>query len=541
VKKPQFPSDDREETLGRRSAAMGVDDRRRQMPERLLHRASFCLGLLAIVALLVVPTGASAKPSKPSKKGGTTEHVQPPVETAEGGLEQLPGRLGCLAQGKASIKLCGKARALKDPGVGFGSRAIAISPDGRNVYVASSKSDSIAVFARDRKTGALTQPKGKVGCAAAKAAEGCALAIGLIGPNSVAVSPDGRNVYATSRGGSSITTFLRNRATGALRELPPSASGCISGIAFPECTPGRGLTDPDVVVISPDGKNVYVGAFAGNGVASFSRAGQAGALTQLEGTAGCINLGGTEGCGPGVQIGAIEGMAISANGSAVYTAAAASSAVGVFARDRSTGALSQGTGAAGCITNTAVTGCALGYEFKGVNALAVAPKGGDVYATSLTSNSLTTFRPIPGGIGLSQPPGPEREIEKEKGPGKETVPSPEGTPSPNGCTVFLRSPGCAFGVAMQAPEGLALSPDGSNVYVTALQTGAVDVFDRNAESGVVAQKPGPRGCVAPHQVHGCTLGRALKGAGSIVVSPDGRNVYSTASLSNAVDIFRRIE
>ncbi|HEY2478283.1 MAG TPA: beta-propeller fold lactonase family protein [Solirubrobacterales bacterium] len=509
------------------------------MPERLLHRASLCLGLLAVLALLALPAGAAAKPSK--KGGSGTEHVQPPVETSEGGLEQLPGRLGCLAQGKASIQLCGKARALKDPGVGFGSRAIAISPDGRNVYVASSKSDSIAIFVRDRKTGALSQSKGNAGCVAAKAAESCALGIGLIGPNSVAVSPDGRNVYATSRGGSSITTFLRNRATGALRELPPSASGCISGIGFPTCTPGRGLADPDVVVISPDGRNVYVGAFAGNGVASFSRAGRAGALTQLGGTAGCINLGGTEGCAPGVEIGAIEGMAISESGSAVYTAAAASSAVGVFARDRSTGALTQGTGASGCITNTAVTGCALGYEFKGVNALAVAPKGGDVYATSLTSNSLTTFRPISGGVGLSQPPGPDREIEKEKGPGKETVPAAEGTPSPNGCTVFLRSPGCAFGVAMQAPEGLALSPDGSSVYVTAFETGAIDVFDRNLESGVVAQKPGPRGCVAPAKVHGCTLGRALKGTGSIVVSPDGRNVYSTSSLSNAVDIFRRIE
>ncbi|HEY2052628.1 MAG TPA: beta-propeller fold lactonase family protein [Solirubrobacterales bacterium] len=495
------------------------------------------LSILGVAILaLVLAAGAAAKPAKPTKEGGGTEHVQPPVETSEGGLEQLPGRLGCLAQGKVSIKLCGKARALKDPGVGFGSRAIAISPDGANVYVASSKSDSIAIFTRDRKTGALTQPNGKAGCAAAKGAEGCALAIGLIGPNSVAVSPDGKNVYATSRGGSSVTSFHRNRKTGALRELPPSASGCISGIGFPLCTPGRGLKDPDVVVVSPDGKNVYVGLFAGNGVASFSRAGGAGALTQLGGTAGCIVEGGAEGCAPGVQMGAVEGMAISESGSAVYTAAAASSAVAFLARDASTGALSQ----SGCITSVEVGGCTLGYEFGGVNALAVAPKTGDVYATSLTSNSLTTFRPVSGSIGLSQPPGPEREIEKESGHGKETVPAAPGTPSPNGCTVFLRSPGCAFGVAMQAPEGLALSPDGSNLYVTALATGAIDVFDRNLESGVVAQKPGPRGCVAPEKVHGCTLGRALEGAASIVVSPDGRNVYSTSSLSNAVDIFRRI-
>ncbi|HVV90406.1 MAG TPA: beta-propeller fold lactonase family protein [Solirubrobacterales bacterium] len=494
---------------------------------------------MAILVLLVLFSAAAL--AAPAKKSGSGEHVQPPVETGAGSLEQLPGRLGCLAQGKASIKLCGRARALRGAGPFMGSRAIAVSPDGRNVYVAAGKSDAIAIFSRDRATGGLTQSRGKAGCVAAKGAEGCALGIGLIGPNSVAVSPDGRNVYATSREGGSVTTFLRNPRTGALRELPPSASGCISGLPIPLCSPGRALKGPDVVVVSPDGRNVYVGSFFGNAIATFSRAPGSGALTQLEGSAGCIAENGVEGCAPGVELGSIEGLAIDEGGSAVYAAAAVSNAVDVLGRDRSTGALSQGTGAGGCITNAPVTGCALGYEIAGANALAVAPTGGDVYATSLLSDSLTTFHPLSGGVGISQPPGPERQVEKEKGPGKETVPAPEGTPDPDGCTVFLRSSGCGFGVAMQAPEGLDVSADGTSVYVAAFRTGAIDVFDRDAESGVVAQKPGPRGCVAPAEVHGCTLGRALAGAGSVVVSPDGRNVYSTAALSNAVDVFRRIE
>lgn len=492
--------------------------------------------LIALVAGLVLAAGASAKPSKPGKESGSTEHVQPPAETSEGALEQLPGRLGCLSSGKASNKACGKARALKGAGPGVGSRAIAISPDGRNVYVAASGSDAIAVFDRDRSTGALTQPQGKAGCVAAipgkaKSAQGCGLAIGLLAPNSVAVSPDGRNVYATTRDGSSVVTFLRNRRTGELRQLPPSASGCISGLPIPGCTAGRSLKWPDVVVVSPDGKNVYVGDFAGSGVASFSRAGKAGALTQLSGTAGCITEAGEEGCAKGVELNHVEGMAIAANGSAIYTAAAFSSAVGVFNRERTTGALTQ----RGCITSTAATGCSLGYEFSGINAFSVAPKGGDVYATSLTSNSLTTFHTTSGGVGLSQPPGPEREVEGEM------VPAAEGTPSPDGCTVYLRSPGCGFGVAMKVPEGLDISPEGTNVYVSAFETGAIDVFDRDAETGVVTQKPGTRGCVAPKKVHGCTLGRALGATGSIVVSPDGRNVYSTSQLSSAVDVFRRIK
>ncbi len=490
------------------------------------------IGLLAVLALALA-AGAAAKPSKGGE--GESEHVQPPVETSEGSLEQLPGRLGCLAQGKASVKLCGRARALKGAGPFMGSRAIAVSPDGRNVYVAAGEGDAIAVFRRARQTGALTQPKGKAGCVAAKAVEGCAAAPGLIAPNSVAVSPDGRNVYATARDGAAIVTFHRNRATGALRELPPSASGCISGLPLPFCTPGRGLKGPDVVVVSPDGKNVYVGSFFGNGVASFSRAAGAGALTQLSGTAGCIVDGGAEGCATGTELGSIEGLAINRVGTSVYAAAAVSNAVDVLTRDPSSGALTQ----RGCITDAQTEGCAFGYEIAGANALAVEPKSGDVYATSLFSNSLTTFHPTEGGVGIAQPPGPERQVEKEKGPGKETVPAAPGTPSPDGCTVFLRSPGCGFGVAMKAPEGVDVSPDGSSVYAAAFATGAIDVFDRS-EAGVVTQKPGPRGCVAPHKVPGCTLGRALAGVSSVVVSPDGRNVYSTASGSDAVDVFRRI-
>lgn len=491
------------------------------MRPRFLHHLSL-LALLGIIGLLLVPSGAAAA----GKESGSSEHAQPPVETSAGSLEQLPGRLGCLAQGPLSKRVCAKARALKAPGPFMGSRAVAVSPDGRNVYVASSGSNAIAVFTRDRRTGALTQAAGKAGCVAARAAQGCALAYGLLGPNSVAVSPDGRNVYATSRGGASVVTFRRNPLTGALRELPPSLAGCISGLPLPGCAAGRALKAPDVVVVSPDGDNVYVGDFFGDSVASFARASGSGALTQLEGSGGCIAASTAEGCTAGVELGSIEGLAVSQGGGTLYAAAATSNAIDILNRD-STGALSQ----RGCITDRRAPGCVLGYELAGADAVAVSPAGGDVYATSLLSESVTTFHPTEAGIGLTVPPGPEVEGE----------PSPPGTPSDNGCTVFLRAPGCAFGVALKAPEGLGASPDGTSLYVAAYGSGAIDVFDRSTESGVVAQKPGPRGCLAPKKVPGCTLARALVGVSSVVVSPDGRNVYSTAQGSNAVDVFRRIE
>jgi DNA-binding beta-propeller fold protein YncE len=479
------------------------------------------LGLVAAFALLAFPAFASAaKEPKPL----------PPAETTTGSLEQLPGRLGCLSSGKASKKTCGQARALKGAGPGVGSRAVAVSPDGRNVYVAASGSNAIAVFDRNPVTGALTQPKGKGGCVATVVkgkGDHCGLAIGLLAPNSVAVSPDGRDVYATSRDGASLITFIRNRRTGQLRQLPPSASGCISGLPIPTCTAGRGMKWPDVVVVSPDGKNVYVGDFAGSGVTSFSRAGQAGALTQLSGTAGCITEAGAEGCAQGREMNHVEGMAINPSGTTVYSAAAFAGAIGILQRNSSTGALTQASNTNGCITVEAVGGCAQGYQFAGVNALVVSPKGGNVYATSLTSNSVTMFRPTAEG-GLAQPARPEGEK------------IPPGLGNPEGCLVYLRSPGCSFGRAMSVPEGLALSPTGNNLYVAAFLSGAMDVLDRNLQSGVVNQKPGERGCLAPAKVGGCAPGRALGLTGSVVVSPDGRNVYSTSQESSAVDVFRRI-
>ncbi|HKB51701.1 MAG TPA: beta-propeller fold lactonase family protein [Solirubrobacterales bacterium] len=395
----------------------------------------------------------------------------------------------------------------------MGSRAIALSPDGKNVYVASSKSDAIAIFKRNAQAGTLTQPQGAAGCIAVKGAGGCATAVGLDGPNSVALSPDGRNLYATSRASNTISVFHRDRSTGALSQLPAGA-GCISGLPVPNCANGRALAGPDVVIVSPDGENVYVGSFFGNAVAVFDRDRASGALTQPGGSAGCIAEA-TNGCASGLALGAPEGMAISGNGASVYVATALSNAVVVLSRDPSTGALSQATGGSGCIVNSPFTGCATGVELSGANAVTVGPGDGDVYVTSLFSNSVTSFTRSTSSGGLTQKPGA------------------------SGCLVWLRAVGCSFGRALSAPEGLVVSPGGANVYAAAFATGAIAVLDRGGKSGSVAQKWGRAGCLAPPTVPGCTRARALRGVSSIALSPDGRYLYSTSFGSNAVDIFRR--
>jgi DNA-binding beta-propeller fold protein YncE len=460
---------------------------------------------LALLVALALPAGALGAPhSDHGRQGG-------PVKRS-GALSQLAGARGCLAGGSKSHPGCGSARALQGPGPFMGSRAIAVSADGRNVYVASSRSDAIAVFARNARSGALSQPEGAAGCVAAKGADGCGIAIGLYGPNSVALSPDGRYLYATSRGSNSVTVFHRNATTGALKQLP-LGSGCVSGLPLPGCAEGRALLGPDVVVVSPDGDNVYVGSFFGNAVATFDRSATTGALSQPAGSAGCVAAVATGGCASGLGLEAPEGLAIGGDGADVYVATALSSALVTLVRDPVTGALAQSSG--GCIVDSALVGCTTGAQLDGANAVALSPTDGDVYVTSLFSDSVTSFTRASSSGAVSQKAGTA------------------------GCLVWLRAVGCSFGQAMSAPEGLAVSPEGRNAYLAAFATGAIDVLNRNGKSGELVQKPGRPGCLAPRSVPGCTRARALRGVSSIALSPDGRYLYSTSFGSNAVDIFRR--
>jgi DNA-binding beta-propeller fold protein YncE len=467
-----------------------------------LCRGHLPLATLVASVVLVLPASAFAAPAPKHQ----------PRQARQGTLTQLAGTSGCLVDRSAHKNSgCGIARALNGPGPFMGSRAIALSPDGKSVYVAASKSDAIAIFRRNARAGTLTQPKGAAGCIAAKGATHCASAIALDGPNSLAVSPDGRNVYATSRASNSISVFQRDPKTGALSQLPASA-GCISGVPVPVCAAGRALVGPDVVVVSPKGENVYVGSFFGNAIAVFDRDPASGALTQPGDSSGCVAEA-ISGCALGIALGAPEGMAISGDGASVYVASALSNAVVTLARDQSTGNLTQATDGSGCIANSALSGCTTGVQLGGANAVAFNP-GGDVYVTSLFRNGVTGFSRLSSG-GLTQKAGTA------------------------GCLVWLRAVGCSFGHALRAPEGLAVSPDGANVYIAAFANSAIDVLDRGRKSGKVTQKPGQRGCLAPRSVPGCTRARALRGVSSIALSPDGRYLYSTSFGSDAVDIFGR--
>src|SRR5262245_28759371 len=134
--------------------------------------------------------------------------------------------------------------------------------------------------------GALVQLSGLAGCVSEDGTNGGVVAgRGLAGAGWVAGRPDGQHVYVAAFDSSAVATFVRTAGTGVLVQLSGPA-GCIDDIGDGvTCADGRGLDGAVTIVVSPDGKHVYV-ASRGGAVAAFARNTMTGVLTQLIGMAG---------------------------------------------------------------------------------------------------------------------------------------------------------------------------------------------------------------------------------------------------------------
>jgi DNA-binding beta-propeller fold protein YncE len=366
-----------------------------------------------------------------------------------GFLTQLPRRRGCVRH--QGGRFCGAGRAIAGP------VSIAISTDGANVYVASAGSDAVSVFARNRRTGVISQLSGERGCVSQRPGGGCVVGRALNEPTSVAVSPDGAHVYVTGRRFPSGLAVFNRASDGSLAQ-PAGAAGCVTHRGASDCTVARALASPEEVTVSPDSRFVLVASMRSNAVSVLAQGPEG--LSQAEGAAGCIaNGGGTEGCTPGRGLAGPVDLAVTRDGRNVYVASSIGDAIAILARNRATGVLSQAPGRAGCISQGGTGGrCIRGKALDEVWSVAVSPDGRNVYGVSAKVNMLGAMARDPSTGRLTQLPGRY------------------------GC--FIRGRGGRFG----CPEGRGLtvavavtvSRDGRNVYVASEDTflGSVAVFRR---------------------------------------------------------------
>jgi len=142
-------------------------------------------------------------------------------DAATGALAQL----GCFAKADAG---CTATPSLGDP------TALAVSPDGRRVYVAAAATNTLIVFARDRATGELS--------------ELAAVTTAVRRPTSLAVAP--RRVYV---GGVGIAAYTETPSGVRLRGSVTRARGMRGYVIVTASRDGRSvyaISDPGVVVFA---------------------------------------------------------------------------------------------------------------------------------------------------------------------------------------------------------------------------------------------------------------------------------------------------
>ncbi len=417
---------------------------------------------------------------------------------ATGDLIQKPDATGCLS----AVGACSPGKALD------GAFSVTVSPDGNSAYVASEDGDAVAVFDR-APDGTLTQKAGTAGCISDTGTGPCADGRALDNAVSVTVSPDGRSAYVASTASGAVAVFDR-AADGTLTQKPGTA-GCISDTGADGCADGRALAFAVSVTVTPDGRSAYVASAISGAVAVFDRAPD-GTLTQNPGTAGCVSETGAGGCADGRALGFAVSVTVSPDGNSAYVASAGSDAVAVFDRAPD-GTLTQKPGTAGCVSETGASPCADGRALDGAFSVTVSPDGRSAYVASFVSDAVAVFDRAPNGT-LTQTPGTA------------------------GCISETGAGGCADGRALEDAGSVTVSPDGRSAYVASQQSDAVAVLDRAAD-GTLAQKPGTAGCISDTGAGGCADGRALVGARSVTVSPDGRSTYVASRGSGAVAVFDR--
>lgn len=149
-----------------------------------------------------------------------------------------------------------------------GVRDLVISPDNRFVYAAATEHNSIATFERG-VSGGLTWR----GSLSNSQSQGGVSIVGLGLVQSIAISPKGRHLYATSLSEDSVTLFDRDTDSGALTLSLQYRDG-VGGFEH--------LDGANGVIVGSDGENVYVSARNSQRVVVFERDWATGELVTIE-------------------------------------------------------------------------------------------------------------------------------------------------------------------------------------------------------------------------------------------------------------------
>ena len=346
-----------------------------------------------------------------------------------------------------------------------GPANIAFSPNEDFLYVSVTANDSITWYQRDSLSGGLLF-KGMI-------RDGVNGVDGLNGAYGLAVSPDGKHLFATGKDDHAVSWYILDSMNGT-----PSFGGMLKdnqgGV--------DGLYNARTLSISPDGKHVYVAAAADDAISRFERNATSGALSYLG--LSKQGVGGVDG------LDSVIGLAMSSSGDYVYSVSAADDAVAWFARNASDGSLSyQGR------LKDGVDGVDGLNEARHVS---LSPDGHHLYATAISDDAVSWFGVNPSTGALAY-----------------------GGQVKNGST----------GTFLNAPISVLIPPDGKHAYITASKSHSLSWYERNASTGALTYSGSLRDGIG--QVDG--LGDAF----GLALSSNGQHVYATGGSDHSLVGFER--
>lgn len=342
---------------------------------------------------------------------------------------------------------------------------VRVAPDGNHVYVASLKNDAVTYFARDEANGELTYmdfvTESDIGENA------------LNGVRSLALSPDGAYLYGVAMFSDSLSTFARNSVSGALTFVDAiyDTDGGVDGLGGPRS-----------IVVSPDGKNLYVAAHDDNKVSVYSRNSETGAASFL-----AVYEEGDQGV---EELSRPHALALSPDGKHLYVALWSNDVI-VFARNAQTGLLTYKSKLSYLTGETSKTS---------PRALALSPDGEFLYIASANNDAISVFSRNPQTGKLTSVGQVKDEVSGV--------------------------------VDLDGPHAISISSDGKYVYIAAVSSDSVTSFERDAETGLITYYQS----ISAGEEDDWTMNGPI----SIGTSPDGEHVYLGAgSGTHSVLTFRR--
>jgi DNA-binding beta-propeller fold protein YncE len=364
-------------------------------------------------------------------------------------------------------------------GVSHGPYGVAVSPDGKNVYASDYGNDRVIVFTRDLNSGALTVLQPVI--------NGVGGVSGVDGPYLVTISPDGKNVYVTGSVTDTVVSFGRSQVDGTLTFLSKVTRNDPYGFCNPTCPFTLDALDGAYqVVISPDGAYGYVSSILDNKVVVLNRDAASGAL-MLNPLGGPVQVFSTS----AADLSQAYGLALSPDGAHLYLTGYGSDTLLVLARNAADGSLTS--------VEVHKQGQAGIDGLNGVFRVTTSPDGRNVYTASFDGNAVTAF---------------QREVL-------------------TGRLTYLATykDGDADLDGLGYSSAVAVTPDGARVLTTGFNDDAVTVFDRNPQTGLLVQTQVVTRDASTHLP-------ALDGVRDVAISPDGSSVYATGFNDNQVVAFQ---